>query len=195
MSVAARFADTKALSGCTALEAARADGPRRRGARRARQGRHRRRPHLRRCRPHGRARAARRASQGARGAHRGQRGERAADRQQGQEDQPAHEECLRALGRAHGGLVDELSTCSLAASECLTRVFQVAQAAPRWPSSKTTTRCTSTELAARIINDVNLLVQRVAAIQGFTYENFLPVRRQRRDAGARGAIDDRRRTS
>jgi hypothetical protein len=42
------------------------------------------------------------------------------------------------------------------------------------------------ELAARIINDVNLLVQRVAVIQGFSYENF----RQYVDNGATPVLGD-----
>jgi hypothetical protein len=77
-------------------------------------------------------------------------------------------------------LVDELSTCSLAASECLTRVYQVAQAAAVAKLESDDGLLQHQELAARIINDVNLLVQRVAVIQGFAYENF----RQYVDNGA-----------
>jgi hypothetical protein len=91
-------------------------------------------------------------------------------------------------------LVDELSTCSLAASECLTRVYQVAQAAAVAKLESDDGLLQHQELAARIINDVNLLVQRVAVIQGFAYENFL----QYVDNGATPVLGDdggRRRTS
>lgn len=70
-------------------------------------------------------------------------------------------------------LVDELQTCSLGASECISRAFQVAQAAAVVQLENDDEKHQQSELAARMINDVNLLVERVAALQGFTYENFL----------------------
>jgi hypothetical protein len=71
------------------------------------------------------------------------------------------------------GLVDELHTCSLGASEVLTRVFQVAEAAAVFKIDHDDEMHQKVELAVRMINDVNLLVQRVAAIQGFIYEHFM----------------------
>lgn len=70
------------------------------------------------------------------------------------------------------GLVDELHTCSLASSECLTRVYQVAEACALAKLENDDDMHQQHELAQRIINDVNLLVERVAAIQGFTYDHF-----------------------
>lgn len=73
-----------------------------------------------------------------------------------------------------GGLVDELHTCSLGASEMLTKVFQVAEASAAFKIDHDEQMHQKTELAVRLINDVNLLVQRVAAIQAFAYEHFMP---------------------
>jgi hypothetical protein len=72
------------------------------------------------------------------------------------------------------GLTDELHTCSLGASEVLTRVFAVAKAAAVWKIDHDDEMYQKSELAVRMINDVNLLVERIAAIQGFAYEHFLP---------------------
>lgn len=72
------------------------------------------------------------------------------------------------------GLVDELHTCSLSSSEMLTRVYQVAEAATIAKLENDDGMHQQQELAARVINDVNLLVQKVAAIQGFVYEHFMP---------------------
>lgn len=71
------------------------------------------------------------------------------------------------------GLTDELHTCSLGASECLARVLTVAQAAAVWKIDHDDQMHQKEELAIRIINDVNLLVQRAAAIQGFVYDHFM----------------------
>jgi hypothetical protein len=71
------------------------------------------------------------------------------------------------------GLVDELHTCSLASSECLTRVYQVAEATAVAKLENDDGMHQQQELAGRVINDVNLLVQKVAAIQAFVYENFM----------------------
>ena len=71
------------------------------------------------------------------------------------------------------GLTDELHTCSLGASECLARVLAVAQAAAVWKIDHDDEMRQKEELAIRIMNDVNLLVQRVGAIQGFVYEHFM----------------------
>jgi hypothetical protein len=72
------------------------------------------------------------------------------------------------------GLASELHTCSIAASECLTHVFSVAKAATVWKIDRDEEMYQKNEIAVRIISDVNLLVERVAAIQAFVYEHFLP---------------------
>lgn len=71
------------------------------------------------------------------------------------------------------GLTDELHTCSLGASECISRTLAVAQAAAGWKIDHDEEMHQKEELAVRIINDTNLLVQRVAALQSFVYDNFL----------------------
>jgi hypothetical protein len=65
-------------------------------------------------------------------------------------------------------------TCSLGASEVRSRASsRWPRHAPRCEARKRRRDAPAGGARVRIINDVNLLVQRVGAIQGFTYENFL----------------------
>ena len=72
-----------------------------------------------------------------------------------------------------GEFLNELHTSSAGASELITQVFEIAKTAAGWKIDHDEEMYQKSELSVRLINDVNLLVERVAALQGFAYEHFM----------------------